>query len=123
MHSTDDQYDHRHSHSVEIITYVESDRAEGEAFDTIEGFTRDYLTYFDQKYLNDLPEFSTVIGTEIGAHTDQSMRTRATIEQLGHVIFEGLQEKLQRHNLILRQLMIGETPLRMYTLSRKGDVK
>ncbi len=115
MHSTDDQYDHRHSHSVEIITYVESDRAEGEAFDSIEGFTRDYLAYFDQKYLNDLPEFK--------ADRDQTSKNKATIEQVGHVIFEGLQDKLQMHDLNLRQLMIGETPLRMYTLSRKGDVK
>ena len=103
LHSADNNLEHKHSHTLEIVIYLSGEIDKSARFDTIEKYAEDYLRQYENEYLNILPEFEQ----------------NANIENIGDVFFEGIERELEQHGLLLERLEIGETPLRTYIVTRE----
>ncbi len=117
-HSVDNVIEHRHSHTLEITTYIrllsgfeqddiQSRSADGmqtrsrEKFGEIEKYASAFLKQYEGKYLNDLKE----------------LEGDASIEHVGDVIYNRMSDYLLKEQLFLERLEIGENPLRVYVVS------
>jgi hypothetical protein len=117
-HSVDNIIDHKHSHTLEITTYIrllsgfeqddiQSRSVDGkqtrsrEKFGEIEKFASEFLKRYEGQYLNSLNEFGG----------------DASIEHVGDVIYAAMSEYLLAKQLFLERLEIGENPLRVYVVS------
>ena len=87
-----------HCHTVELSSYIQRNSDDFDRFSNLEKIINKYLEKYNCKFLNEMPEFAE----------------DTTIERLGHVIFEGLYAELQKHQIELSKIAIGETPLRKY---------
>ncbi len=117
-HSADNNIEHKHSHTLEITTYIrllsgfeqddiQSRSADGsqtrsrEKFGEIEKYSSVFLKRYEGQYLNGLSEFDG----------------DASIEHVGDVIYAAMGEYLLSQQLFLERLEIGENPLRVYVVS------
>lgn len=91
-----------HSHTIEILAYIEKSTGDFEPFSSIEQAMDVYLSRFENHFLNSLPEFNG----------------EASMEKIGEVFFAGLSRVLEERALFLRRLEVGETPLRRYIIGR-----
>ena len=102
LHSADNNKEHMHAHTIEIVTHIKSNKDECEQFDDIEKYSKNYLARYENVYLNDLEEFNG----------------DASIENLAEVLYVKLDKLLLDNGYNLERLEMGETPLRTYIISR-----
>ena len=117
-HSADNVSEHKHSHTLEITTYIcllsgfiQDDIPGGvqngakkrslEKFSEIEKYASAFLKRYEGKYLNAMEEFNG----------------DASIEHVGDVVYQVMSEYLLKEQLFLERLEIGENPLRVYVVS------
>lgn len=101
-HSADNNIDHEHSHVLEIEAYTFPMMENFQEFNNIEKHVDDCLSRYQNKYLNDLPEF----------------QKDASLENTGEVLFPLLRAQLKENGWDLRRFEISETPLRVYIITQ-----
>ncbi len=102
-HSFANQKEHMHTFTVTI--YVsKNEQAEQIMFFDIDKVVQTYLQRFEQKYLNDMPEFTDCF---------------PNVENIGDIFFEKVRELLADIGIILYQLDIYENPLSVYQVSSR----
>ncbi len=101
-HSMDSNPEHAHMHTFTVGLYI--GREQEWIFNDIDSVVRDYLEPYEQAYLNDLPEFRGRV---------------PNLENLGDVLFEGLERKLAEQGATVYQLDIGDNPLSVYQISTR----
>lgn len=98
-HSTGGSSRHRHTLEISFTISIADERQE--KFSEIEKTFENCLTGYQNQYLNDKKEF--------GGNT--------TIENIGEVLCEKLNQIAIMHGADLYHFEIGETPLRMYLIT------
>ena len=98
-HSADNDIRHRHKHILDIEMYVTTSTSFQE-FRSIEKNMSEVLNRYQNRYLNDLPEF--------GAD--------ASLEHTGEAIYTMLCEEVEKHSWHICCFEISETPLRVYII-------
>ena len=77
-----------HRHTLELYLYLEHSEESSILFDQNDEFLTEYFACFENQYLNELPEFKTVL---------------PTIENVGYLFYSQLKEKYKEHNTRLHK--------------------
>ncbi len=102
-HSFDYDREHEHMHTFTITVYISPTDSDKEfAFTDIDERMDVFLSYYEGKYLNDLPEFS---------------QNSPTLECIGDCFYEKLSDKLKGIGIELHQLDIADHPTSTYQVS------
>lgn len=91
-----------HSHTIEVLAYIGKEDGAFEPFFSMEQVMDSYLSRYEGRFINVLPEFDG----------------DGSIERMGEVFFAGLSRTLAQSGLYLERLEVGETPLRRYIVGR-----
>lgn len=91
-----------HRHTLELYLYVGHSEKATILFEKNDDFLAEYFSYFENQYLNELPEFENML---------------PTIENVGYLIYSELKEKYREQNAKLLKFEISEIPSRVYTIS------
>ena len=91
-----------HRHTLELYLHVEHSEESNILFENNDEFLATYFSYFENQYLNELPEFKKML---------------PTIENIGYLIFSDLKEKYKEQNTRLLKFEISEIPSRVYMIS------
>lgn len=103
-HSADNNREHEHSHVLEIEAYAFPMMENFQEFNDIEKHIDACLDRFQNRYLNELPEFDG----------------DASLENTGEVLFPILKEELRENDWDLQRFEISETPLRVYIITKSS---
>lgn len=103
LHSFDDQKEHAHVHTFSFVLYIEAvEENKFVSFSEVDKLMQEFFHEYTGVYLNEHPSF---------------LGKNPTIENIGDVFFEILQEQLSIRSFHLIQLEITENPVRVYTVS------
>lgn len=103
LHSFDHSEEHAHVHTFSFILYIEAAYGkEFVSFSEVDRLMKDFFKEYTGVFLNAHPSF---------------LGKNPTIETIGDVFFEILQERLGSRSFHLIQLEITENPVRVYTVS------
>lgn len=91
----------RHHHTLEISFCIQTLREAIIPYDQIAGSFENYLSAYQNVFLNEKPEF----------------HGNTTIENIGEVLCRGMNEIAEKYEYDLYHFEIGESPLRMYIIS------
>lgn len=103
-HSNDNTVENKHIHTVEIAAYVRYKEVftEIKKFEDMEVMIDSCFESYNESYLNEMPGFEE----------------DTSIEHLGEMLFEKLDEILDDNGMFMERFEISETPLRTYILTR-----
>lgn len=92
----------RHPHTWEISLYIVNYKDNFVMFNRVEELIEDYLSQYQEKYINECPIFKTI---------------NPTLENIAHCFMEELQKILNPINWVIFTMEISETPSRAYIIS------
>lgn len=101
-HSWSGEIEHKHSHTLELDITAHARNSQFVEFQKMEQILKRVLDKYQQKYLNDFEIFNSDV----------------SIENIGEVFFRELDEAYMDSEWDLYRLRIGETPLRVYEISK-----
>jgi 6-pyruvoyl tetrahydropterin synthase-like protein len=102
-HSYDGNTENLHAHTIAINCSIRTETEDVIDYRKVEDIIQRCLDKYENKYLNDLPEF----------------KDNATIERLGEVLCFEIDEAMKEINYEMDRFEIGETPLRVYVITNE----
>ena len=101
QHSFDGNTENIHAHTIAINCSIKTDTEDIIDYGKVENVIKKCIDKYENKYLNDLPEF----------------KESATIEKLGEVLCFEIDDELKKTGYEMDRFEIGETPLRVYVIT------
>ncbi len=100
-HSANNQLENVHQHTLEISICVQKNSEEFQEFSKMESSFGKYIDQYRHKILNQFEEFDG----------------DTSIENVGEVLFQGINKIAEEQDVRLIQFEISENPLRTYAIS------
>ena len=101
QHSFDGNTENIHAHTIAINCSIKAYTEDIIDYRKVENVIKKCIDKYENKYLNDLPEF----------------KDSATIEKLGEVLCFEIDDELKKTGYEMDRFEIGETPLRVYVIT------
>ena len=101
QHSYDGNIENPHAHTIAINCSIKTETEKIIDYYKVENLIQKCIDKYENKYLNDLPEF----------------KENATIERLGEILCFEIDSALKEIGYEMDRFEIGETPLRVYVIT------